>query len=45
MWAPRAWFVLSSMLLPALRVPASAAGDPEKGAVVFRARIACHSPN
>ena len=39
----RAMLLISTALLPALTVPASAAGDTEKGAHLFRACVACHS--
>lgn len=35
--------LISASLLPVLTASASAAGDAEKGAVVFRACVACHS--
>jgi cytochrome c len=43
MHALRLALVASTALLPAATAPASAAGDAEKGAALFRACLACHS--
>jgi len=43
MHAVRASVLASIVLLPAATAPATAAGDAEKGAALFRACIACHS--
>ena len=43
MHAIRAAVLASLALLPAAAAPATAAGDAEKGAALFRACIACHS--
>jgi cytochrome c len=43
MLALRLALLASMALLPALAAPATAAGDAEKGAALFRACVACHS--
>ena len=43
MHAIRAAVLASLALLPAAAAPATAAGDAEKGAALFRACVACHS--
>ena len=43
MHAVRVAVLASTALLPAVTAPATAAGDAEKGAALFRACVACHS--